>query len=74
MQRSRLLAAAVGAVVELGWEGVSVASITQRAGVSRRTFYEMFENREECLVAVLESAVAQITDEIAEANWRFALA
>ncbi len=68
MQRSRLLVAAVGTVVELGWEGASVAGITQRAGVSRRTFYEMFENREECLVAVLESAMAQITDEIAEAK------
>lgn len=68
MQRSRLLAATVGAVAELGWEGVSVASISQRAGVSRRTFYEMFENREQCMVAVLESAVAQITAEIAEAK------
>jgi AcrR family transcriptional regulator/predicted transcriptional regulator len=64
MQRSRLLVAAVGAVVEHGWEGASVARITQRAGVSRRTFYEMFENREECLHAVLENAVAQIKSDI----------
>jgi AcrR family transcriptional regulator len=68
MQRSRLLVAAVGAVVELGWEGASVAGITQRAGVSRRTFYEMFENREECLLAVLESTVARIKGEIAAAK------
>jgi AcrR family transcriptional regulator/DNA-binding MarR family transcriptional regulator len=68
MQRSRLLVAAVGAVVEHGWEGASVARITQRAGVSRRTFYEMFENREECLHAVLQSAVTQITSEITEAK------
>jgi AcrR family transcriptional regulator/DNA-binding MarR family transcriptional regulator len=64
MQRSRLLVAAVGAVVEHGWEGASVARVTQRAGVSRRTFYEMFENREECLLAVLENAIAQIKSEI----------
>jgi AcrR family transcriptional regulator/DNA-binding MarR family transcriptional regulator len=68
MQRSRLLVAAVGAVVEHGWEGASVARITQRAGVSRRTFYEMFENREECLHAVLENAVSQIKDEITTAD------
>jgi AcrR family transcriptional regulator len=68
MQRSRLLGAAVGAVVEHGWEGASVARITQRAGVSRRTFYEMFENREECLLAVLQSAVGQIKDELAIAD------
>jgi AcrR family transcriptional regulator/DNA-binding MarR family transcriptional regulator len=68
MQRSRLLVAAVGAVVEHGWEGASVARITQRAGVSRRTFYEMFENREECLHAVLENAVSQIEDELTTAD------
>jgi AcrR family transcriptional regulator/DNA-binding MarR family transcriptional regulator len=68
MQRSRLLVAAVRAVGEHGWEGASVARITQRAGVSRRTFYEMFENREECLLAVLENAVSQIKEEIATAD------
>jgi AcrR family transcriptional regulator/DNA-binding MarR family transcriptional regulator len=68
MQRSRLLVAAVSAVVEHGWEGASVARITQRAGVSRRTFYEMFDNREECLHAVLENAVTQIKDKLTAAD------
>lgn len=75
MQRSRLLAAAVGAVGEFGWEGASVARITDRAGVSRRTFYELFEGRDECLQALLESAIAQITGELEDAgladlSWR----
>lgn len=64
MQRSRLLAAAVGVVGEFGWEGASVARITDRAGVSRRTFYELFESRDECLLGLLESTVAQITAEL----------
>jgi AcrR family transcriptional regulator len=68
MQRSRLLSAAVGSVAELGWDGASIGRITERAGVSRRTFYEQFDNREECLIAVLENAVAQITAQIAEAG------
>src|ERR1019366_5505325 len=68
MQRSRLLAAAVGAVEEWGYDGASVARITAHARVSRRTFYELFENREDCLLAVLESVVEQITAEIAAAN------
>ena len=42
MQRSRLLTAAVSAVGEYGWEGASIERITQRAGVSRRTFYDLF--------------------------------
>jgi AcrR family transcriptional regulator len=68
MQRSRLLAAAVGAVEQRGYHGASVAHITERARVSRRTFYELFENREECLLAVLESTFEQIVSEIAAAN------
>lgn len=64
MQRSRLLTAAVSAVGEFGWEGASVARIIDRAGVSRRTFYELFENRDECLLALLKSAVEQIVAEL----------
>jgi AcrR family transcriptional regulator/DNA-binding MarR family transcriptional regulator len=68
MQRSRLLAAAVGAVGEHGWEGASIERITQHAGVSRRTFYDLFKDREACLVAVLEGAVARITRELQAAE------
>ncbi|MGA2166428.1 MAG: TetR family transcriptional regulator, partial [Solirubrobacteraceae bacterium] len=40
IQRSRLLSAAIRAVDELGYSDTSVADITSRARVSRRTFYE----------------------------------
>ncbi len=68
IQRSRLLAAAVGAVDELGYANTTVADITSRARVSRRTFYELFANREECLAAVLEGVVALIAAELAGAG------
>jgi len=68
MQRSRLLAAAVCAVEELGYSRATVAHITRRARVSRRTFYELFANREDCLAAVLESVAVSVRAEIAEAN------
>ncbi|HEU0249303.1 MAG TPA: TetR family transcriptional regulator [Solirubrobacteraceae bacterium] len=68
MQRSRLLTAAFGVVAEHGWEGASVERITGSAGVSRRTFYDLFKDREDCLVAVLENAVAQVTRELASAE------
>jgi AcrR family transcriptional regulator len=68
MQRSRLLAAAVRTVDELGYAGATVAHITLRARVSRRTFYELFENREECVVAVLEDAARRIAAEIERAG------
>ena len=41
MQRSRLLVGAVGAIEEHGYAGATVAHITARAKVSRRTFYEL---------------------------------
>jgi AcrR family transcriptional regulator len=68
IQRSRLLAAAVGAVEEQGYARATVSRITGRAGVSRRTFYELFGNREECLAAVLDSVVAAIKGEIVAAG------
>ena len=50
MQRSRLLAAATRVVDELGYEHATVANITGCARVSRLTFYDLFSNREDCLV------------------------
>jgi AcrR family transcriptional regulator len=66
MQRSRLLAGAVRAIDEHGYAQVTVSQITRRAGVSRRTFYEIFANREECLTAVIEDVVSTIVAELAE--------
>jgi AcrR family transcriptional regulator len=68
IQRSRLLAAAVVAVDELGYADTTVADITGRARVSRRTFYELFSNREECLAGVFEDVVALVEGELAAAG------
>jgi AcrR family transcriptional regulator len=68
MQRSRLLGAAVVAVGELGWSGASVAHITARARVSRRTFYDLFANREDCLLAVVRDTAAQVERELVAAD------
>jgi AcrR family transcriptional regulator len=38
---------------------MSVARVTGRAGVSRRTFYDLFEDREDCFLAVLDHAVGR---------------
>jgi AcrR family transcriptional regulator len=59
MQRARMLTAAVDVVGELGYQGMSVARVTSRAGVSRRTFYDLFEDREDCFLAVFEEAVCR---------------
>jgi AcrR family transcriptional regulator len=66
IQRSRILAATVAVVDERGYADTRVAAIVARSRVSRRTFYELFANREECLAAVLADAVARLEIELAE--------
>jgi AcrR family transcriptional regulator len=60
IQRSRLLAAMVAVADELGYADTTVGDVTGRARISRRTFYEQFANREECLSAVLDEALASV--------------
>jgi AcrR family transcriptional regulator len=68
IQRSRLLAGAVSAIEELGYARTTVAHITSTARVSRRTFYELFDNREACMSALLEDVLAAIGGDLAAAG------
>ncbi len=68
IQRSRLLAGAVATLDELGYPQATVGQITARARLSRRTFYQMFANRDECFTAVLEELVAMIAEELSAAG------
>lgn len=61
VQRARLLSAAARVVAELGYGGMSVARVCACAGVSRRTFYEQFEDREHCFLALFDDALARAT-------------
>ncbi|HEY1687253.1 MAG TPA: TetR/AcrR family transcriptional regulator [Solirubrobacteraceae bacterium] len=64
MQRSRLMSAAVGLLADKGYEAFSAAAVCERAGISRRTFYELFEDREACLLAILGEAEARMASVI----------
>ena len=68
IQRSRLLAGAVATIDELGYPRATVGRITARARLSRRTFYQMFANRDECFAAVLEEVAATVAGELAAAG------
>jgi AcrR family transcriptional regulator len=67
MQRARLLNAAVAVLAEEGYWGMSVARVTRRARVSRRTFYDVFESREDCFLAAFDRAVERVEDLVVEA-------
>jgi AcrR family transcriptional regulator len=68
IQRTRLLNATVSAVDELGYADASVTQITARARISRRTFYELFDNREECVAAVLDDTLERARRQVASAS------
>ena len=59
IQRSRMLTAAVQTVEEVGYARMTVAQVIGRAKVSRKTFYDVFIDREDCFLAAFEEAVAQ---------------
>ncbi len=60
VQRARVLSAMLDVCAQRGASGVTVAHVVGRAGVSRRTFYELFDNCEECFLAALEEGLAGI--------------
>lgn len=62
IQRARILAATLDVVARLGASGVTVANVVARSGVSRRTFYEVFSDREDCLLAAFEDALARAAE------------
>ena len=53
-QRWRLLEAVTEVVAERGYEGASVAHVIAAAGVSRKTFYEHFADKEACFLAAYD--------------------
>ncbi len=67
VQRIWILSAMAKIACEHGPESVTVRDIVGRAGVSRRRFYELFENREDCFRAVFEEAIARATEKASAA-------
>ncbi len=66
IQRARILAAIVELAAERGVSGVTIARIVAGSGVSRRTFYELFKDREDCFVAAFQQAVERASRYVRE--------
>lgn len=49
-QRERLLAAVVRVIAAKGYEATTVADILDEAGVGRESFYELFEDKRQCML------------------------
>jgi len=75
LQRARLLAALVESVEEDGYECLTVNKVIARARVSRKTFYDVFANREDAFLAAFEQATDRLRRAAIEAyadegDWR----
>lgn len=64
-QRERLLDAIANVVAERGYAATRVADITEYAGVSRKTFYELFDDKEDCFLAAYDAITALLMDRMA---------
>jgi AcrR family transcriptional regulator/DNA-binding MarR family transcriptional regulator len=67
VQRARILAAMAHVVAEHGAGSVTVSRVVARAGVSRRTFYELFDGCEDCFLGVFEDAFAHASRVMSDA-------
>jgi AcrR family transcriptional regulator len=70
-----MLGAMVQEISERGVANVSVAHVVARSGVSRRTFYEIFHDCEDCYLAAFDNALHGITTVVIPAyeqpgSWR----
>jgi AcrR family transcriptional regulator len=77
IQRERLLAAMFRSVNEVGYRALTVQNVLSRAGISRPTFYQQFEDKEDCFLCAFDTAAEQIAERVeaaaagaAEGSWR----
>ena len=83
LQRARIISAmfdvacerGASDIRERGASNMTVAHVVERAGVSRRTFYELFADREDCLLAAFEHALSCASERVLSAyetenGWR----
>jgi AcrR family transcriptional regulator len=66
-QRERLLEGMLLAAVRKGYEGANVAQVIAHAGVSRPTFYEYFNDKDDCFLTVHREISEQLFERVSEA-------
>lgn len=76
IQRERLLAAMLRTVTEVGYNALTVQDVLARAGISRPTFYEQFDDKEACFLAAFDISAQRMRERVeaaageAAAGWR----
>jgi AcrR family transcriptional regulator len=63
-QRARLFAAAAAVFARAGYAEASAEAVAREAGMSKATFYEHFDNKEDCLIALFDAAIEEVLAEM----------
>lgn len=63
-QRERLLAAVVRVTAAKSYDSTSVADILEEAGVGRESFYELFQDKRDCMLAARNLLVENLVETI----------
>jgi AcrR family transcriptional regulator len=66
-QRERILAAVAETISGMGYGQTAVEDIIACAGVSRRTFYDLFKNKEEAFLAAYDDGVERLFEAVTAA-------
>lgn len=61
-QRAALLDAITQVAGERGWERTTLRAVVERAGLSRRTVYELFDDKQACFLAAADQLIDRISD------------
>ena len=67
-QRARLLEAVGRAVAEKGYADTRIDDIVRGAGVSKKTFYEHFADKEDCFLAAYEASAEELFERVRDAQ------
>jgi AcrR family transcriptional regulator len=66
-QSERMLDAVAQVVTRKGYAAITVADITAHAGVSRRTFYDQFSDKEDCFLAAYKDFTERLIAAVRQA-------
>jgi AcrR family transcriptional regulator len=67
-QRTRLLEAVGRVVAKRGYAAATIDDIVRGAGVSKKTFYDHFADKEDCFLAAYEAAAGELFERVREAH------
>jgi AcrR family transcriptional regulator len=59
-QRRRLYAAAASVFARVGYADATAEAIAREAGMSKATFYEHFDNKEDCIIALFDASAEAV--------------